>query len=347
MKKHYILTAAVALTLCACGGGNSNQNNASQTADTTNVASQENGDDKTQMIIQIMKELGVDDDFDPETINSTTEEAAKTLGVNSDYFRCVEEFDNHYKTVYNIFFYPLNSGGTEIIVELKTVGLDDDMYYQITDERHYCRQTFENGSLTKHDEVFPLTINDFYSNADKFPEPSRMALEEAVSKKLKVKFLDNNKIEVTLNPYETECICEGEYELMLPSTLCGLADKTKNIFPSVTMSWNGEKFVRESKPFEEDLKYFDNVKIPTGIIVDIWKLANNFDPKSTNDQNRIVGLVVNNTVIYEYFDGDEYSRMAQQYACYPLKSGGYLVLINVEQTDNYGVDVFKYDNGKN
>ena len=42
MKKHYILTAAVALTLCACGGGNSNQNNASQTADTTNVASQEN-----------------------------------------------------------------------------------------------------------------------------------------------------------------------------------------------------------------------------------------------------------------------------------------------------------------
>ena len=134
---------------------------------------------------------------------SSTDEFAKTLGVNSEYFRCFEDFDNYYETVYSFFFYPLNEGGNDIIIERKEVGLDDEMY-NLADNRDYFCKKYNAESTTDIKDVIPLTINDFYSNADKFPEPSRLILEETIKRNLKIKFLDNNKIEVTLNPYETE-----------------------------------------------------------------------------------------------------------------------------------------------
>lgn len=346
MKKHYILTAAIALTLCACGGGNNNQNNAAQTADTSNVASEPNSDDKTQLVMEIMKNnFGIRYEIKPDRIMSSTDEFAKTLGVNSEYFRCFEDFDNHYETVYSFFFYPVNGGGNDIIIERKEVGLDDEMY-NLADNRDYFCKKYNAESTTDIKDVIPLTINDFYSNADKFPEPSRLILEETIKRNLKIKFLDNNKIEVTLNPYETEYVCEDEYKLILPYALSGFYDKKDNVFPSATMTWDNGKFVRQSKPIEEDLKYFSEVKIPTGVIVDIWKLMTDFNPTQYFDQNRLVGLYVDNNLAIEAFAGDEWSQITESYACYPLKSGGYLVLKNVEQTDNYGVDVFKYENGK-
>ena len=141
MKKHYILTAAIALTLCACGGGNNNQNNATQTADTSNVASEPNSDDKTQLVMEIMKNnFGIRYEIKPDRIMSSTDEFAKTLGVNSEYFRCFEDFDNHYETVYSFFFYPLNGGGNDIIIERKEVGLDDEMYNLADNRDYFCKK---------------------------------------------------------------------------------------------------------------------------------------------------------------------------------------------------------------
>ncbi len=118
---------------------------------------------------------------------------------------------------------------------------------------------YKDGVLSKTDlqkYMQPLTINDFYSNADKFPKPAYDCLTSIIESKLKY-MVSDGKLNIGMEVWQ---VGENGYEI--PAALSGFEEKDPNeLTPEIQLIWNGEKFVRdpENKPVEEDLKYFESV----------------------------------------------------------------------------------------
>lgn len=162
--------------------------------------------------------------------------------------------------------FPLNDGGYAVIVT--NSGGCCLCYYD-----EYNTYYYNNGVLTATEDLLPkVTIDDFYANADQFPEE---AYDELVDCTRGYYYDDSIKqLVVTLDPYG----CEESIRVFLPKAIRGLylkidesfEDFTEDqqrealgagnysIFPQVAFNWDGEKFVRDAnnKPLEEDLKYF-------------------------------------------------------------------------------------------
>ena len=163
--------------------------------------------------------------------------------------------------------YPLKEGGYAVIFT-RTSGCCL-CYYD-----DYSTYYYENGLLTEATDLLPqTTINDFYSNADNFPKKAYDELDGCYKRYL----FDakTNQLLITLDPY----ICIESIRVYLPKALRGLylkidedfEDLTESeqrdaigegnfeLFPKIAFQWDGEKFVRDpdSKPLEEDLKYFN------------------------------------------------------------------------------------------
>ena len=162
--------------------------------------------------------------------------------------------------------FPLSDGGYAVIFT-KTSGCCLCYYSQY---EGYC---YKEGVLTEAKELLPYTtIDDFYSNADSFSDEVFNLLANSPG----YFWFDNEKNQLVagFDPYN----CTESIRVYLPKPLRGMylkidekfEDYSENeqreaigggnfeIFPTIAYHWEGEKFVRDanSKPLEEDLKYF-------------------------------------------------------------------------------------------
>ena len=129
------------------------------------------------------------------------------------------------------------------------------------DYEHYLHHyyTFKDNVLTESDKYLPHpTINDFYTNADKFPKKVSAALTEEINTAEYTYDQDEQKLIIWLNPW----MCD-ETGCELPDALkcfdrSGDSEDEYYTFPTIEYTWKDGQFVRnpDSKPRTEDLKYF-------------------------------------------------------------------------------------------
>ena len=208
-------------------------------------------------------------------------------------------------------------------------------------------------------------INDFYSNADKFPKEVRDCLSKLrLSYKFYINYYDNS-ISVTMDPYELGTIPEWGYDFKidhLPEPIRGLAKKYDDLFPTVNYRFDGDNYIIDSKhkPFEEDLWYFepeDNKFALTGNHPTQLYTNLNKDQYSEADLNGdgIKDLVINDREYDKfavYFKDDKGVYTRQFIARRPDNDGGNLsayatndtlrVSASFESTKDY---VFHYQDG--
>ena len=138
---------------------------------------------------------------------------------------------------------------------------------------HYEGFYYKDGVLTKAEDLLPVSsIDDFYSNADAFPDEAYYLLSNSEE----YYWFDDEKNQLVtgFDPF----ICMESIRIYLPKALRGFylkidesfEDFTEReqrdaideggyqMFPTIAYNWDGERFVRDadSKPLEEDLKYF-------------------------------------------------------------------------------------------
>ena len=143
--------------------------------------------------------------------------------------------------------FPLNDGSYFVMFAVIETG----------DYEHYLYDyyVYKDKTLTPTDKYMPTPgINDYYSNADKFPKKVVDALKEEIQFYSYTYVQENDKLIVTFNPWacdETGC--------SLPEDLqCFESEDSYCQFPTIEYTWKNGQFVRdpESKPREEDLSYF-------------------------------------------------------------------------------------------
>ena len=249
MKKQSLIFSLAALTLFSCGGSSTQkQNNADnpatektdtvkQTDAVQNVSSTENKTaEKIPFAAEIAKRIG-------ENFYGALE---ATIGRENDDWKYQEHIA--YENM-ALDCFPLKSGGYFVI---QTEIAMCDCEYET-----YKSYVYSKSELKANNILLPCPkINDFYSNADKFPEAVREELEEKILTKTRYRY-DSGALNITFDPYNCN---EDNPESVLAEPIKGLELKNGNIVPVILYNWDGEKFVRESesKPLEENLKYFSD-----------------------------------------------------------------------------------------
>ena len=334
-----------ALALAACTGGQK-QNNGGQTADAESIMVGDSAE-MTEITYKILKEnLRIEQmTGSPVAMDKITDKAEPFN--NREYsgrnFRFFVRDDGNFSLYWYNYFFPKKSGGYDIIVVATNAGGDA---YEPTYE--YSRFAYSNGQLTRADKIINLSINDFYSNADQFPEAGADGIKDAIENSPCYSDIDETSLSVTFFPWNFEGDDPEEAEFVLPAVLSGFENKEGDKFPKIKFVWDGETFVRdpESKPIEEDLKYFEPAvekSYDGNVAVKAFMFHKDINPNGLNKYLGDMGIKLScdETTIANYVeDGDEYSWAYHVYACYPFNDGTYLALYNQEQTDYRGFDIY-------
>ena len=225
-----IIIALAALTLCACGGANQNQNNGTQNIDTTatqnvdTTAAIQNVDTtNTQNIDTATVETPQCDVSTPDNdiADRVKQYAAKLPTAYADtvysfYKSEIPDGDN--RTDENYYFFPYKSGGFFVIVHICAM----ESGYVYNYDNHY---NYINDKLTNADDVFPKPqYTDFVSDGNA---------------------ADAERIAQLTDDF-TSSYFEGVLSVdVLPSGLEeGEEFQEIEKYQRVTYKWNGEKFVK-------------------------------------------------------------------------------------------------------
>ena len=243
MKKSFLLIPALALLSCGGGSGNSNSSSDSSSDSSSNQQQDTATTQSThwiayevaQKIPEISPNWYSKEDFD---------------GLNLDW---IEKDNENYCSFqlsdpfFSIGCFPLKSGGY-YVVEIISLVCDCPGDYE------YNHFIYKDGKLSKTGSLLPKpTLNDFYSNADKFPKAVQTHLTDAVQNRTDYSFVaSNNGLDVDFQGYEYD----GEY--VVPKFMKAYYAKKGAAFAHVNYIWDGEKFVRDpqTSPYEEDLALF-------------------------------------------------------------------------------------------
>ena len=322
MKKLLVFVFCT-LALVACSGGQK-QNNSGQTADAESIIVGDSAE-MTEITYKILKEkLQIEQmTGSPVAMDKITDKAEPFN--NREYsgrnFRFFVRDDGNFSLYWYNYFFPKKSGGYDIIVVATNAGGDA---YEPTYE--YSRFAYSNGQLTRADKIIDLSINDFYSNADQFPEAGADGIKDAIENSPRYSDIDETSLSVTFFPWTFEGDDPEEAEFVLPVVLSGFDNKEGDKFPKIRFVWDGETFVRdpENKPIEEDLKYFKPTA-KTSIAKEIFKkLFPDANCKNGGSDKVDEELSFG---IHEAPDDCEGCYNGSYVYCYPKNSGGYLVAV--------------------
>ena len=274
MKKSFLLIPALAvLILASCGGGNGNQSQ--NTTDSTSF------DDGRDAINRVSTDrVSTEDNAapeSPETELSETESSApesstessiayevtellvdkKLINITRDDLdnfdkQNLEQDPNHIVVspgdgIMRLHCYPYKSGGYYVAVIW-------DVVCDCPGEYRYEYFTYKDGNVTKAKSLFPKpTINDFYSNADKFPKDVYNILKQRIAGNTYYYFYyEGNNLTASFDGFEWD----GGYDV--PKQFKKYYETKEASFANITYIWDGEKFVRDPQtaPYEEDLALF-------------------------------------------------------------------------------------------
>jgi len=290
MKKQFLIIPAIAL-LASCGGGQQNQNggNASDTAAANanadggdgrpSVSTTTEPDELTLLTCELLKFVKHQTDGmrlkdEPDTalnVNNITDYPRYTLDSpdpatsRKDSSRFYVHLDGGFDNVWEFTYKKRKSGGFWVLVHLNSLSGD----YPDCERNEYMGIYYVDGRKDlafygKGDTDYALpqpTVTDFYANSDQFPESVVVWMKDSQKTKLEYSIV-NDKIEVTLNPYQQIVYTNDDYEEIidiLPKNLMGFEKKKDPKFPTITYVWNGDGYVIDPKykPQKEDLKYFE------------------------------------------------------------------------------------------
>lgn len=145
--------------------------------------------------------------------------------------------------------FPLKDGGYFVMFTVVETG-DYEHYFP-----HYY--TFKDNVLTETDKYLPHpTINDYYSNAAKFPKKIYNALNRELQYPEYFYSQEDKTLTVTFDPWscdETGCDLPEDLKCFQ-----GNGDGDSPSFPTAVYVWKDGKFVfaPDYKPLEENLNYF-------------------------------------------------------------------------------------------
>ena len=103
--------------------------------------------------------------------------------------------DGNFSLYWYCYFFPKKSGGYEVIVVSTNAGGDA---YEPTYE--FARFACANGQLKRADKVIDLSINDFYTNADQFPEAGSEAIKNAIENSPRYSNINETSLSATFFP---------------------------------------------------------------------------------------------------------------------------------------------------
>lgn len=179
----------------------------------------------------------------------------------------------------------------------------------------YTPYIYKNGRLYDGKRMMPVPgINDYYSNADKFPKDAADVLSAAMeAPEYCLEYCDDIiTLYVSFNPWELD-----ERGGVLPAPLKGFQRKENGGFPGLSYHWTGDGFSCADKPYKEDLQYFEVV--PTE-----WKSAVAYQAAQK------LGLNFPNQELKHpnHFRmwKDEFDPPSFNVVCFPYSAGGHLVL---------------------
>ena len=233
MKKSFLLIPALALL--SCGGGNTNQSQ-------NNTDSTATPEPTPAIAYEVAKKIS---EIDPTWFSKEEFDKLDKVWTESDndYF-CFFQIGD---PMFYIECFPLKSGGY-YAVEMISKVCDCPGDYE------YLHYIYKDGNLSKTGSLLPKpTLNDFYSNADKFPKAVQTHLKDAVENRTDYSFVtSSNGLEVTFQGFEYD----GDYDV--PKSMKTYYAKKGAVFANITYIWDGEKFIRDpqTSPYEEDLNLF-------------------------------------------------------------------------------------------
>ena len=203
--------------------------------------------------------------------------------------------------------FPMKDGGYFVL--FRTMSCGDYEHWTFTPFIYNLRRLFDGSKM------MPVPgINDYYSNASKFPKEAVKVLSDAMQNP--VYSLQSSDKEVTLlvrfEPYELD-----ERGGVLPVPLKGFQRKDDEQFPGLTYRWVGDGFSCTDSPRKEDLKYFDPVPAAWKSAVAYQaaqKLGVDFPNQKLENQNH-----------YRMWE-DVFNPPSYNVFCFPLSAGGTLVL---------------------
>ncbi|MBQ3658351.1 MAG: hypothetical protein II956_16155 [Bacteroidales bacterium] len=329
MKRQFIIFSLSALTLCACGGGTSTQQQNNTTVDsaankTATTPQAEQPVEKIPFAAEIAKSIG--EEF-YGALNAT-------LGAKNDDWKYQEHIS--YEGM-RLDCFPLKSGGYFVI---KTDMIMDNCEYET-----YGSYVYSKSEIKPNNVLLPCPkINDYYSNADKFPEAARKELEEKILTKTRY-YYDSGALTVTFDPH---CCNEDNPEIRLAEPILGLAAKEGQRVPVISYTWDGEKFVRnpENKPLEEDIAYFEGCEKIS--VREIWNKIIEYSREED------MGLCADCWTI-EYHDDAQIPYFEQlsskganlgELYCFQVKDGYKIYYIDNTTDDGFFLYTFEYKDGK-
>ena len=145
--------------------------------------------------------------------------------------------------------FPLKDGGYFVMFKVTETG-DYEHYF-------YYNYVFKDNKLTRNDSYLPKpTINDYYSNAAKFPKKIYNALNRELQYPEYFYSQEDKTLTVTFDPWlcdETGCDLPEDLQCFQ-----GNDDGDTPSFPTAVYVWKDGKFVfaPDYKPLEENLNYF-------------------------------------------------------------------------------------------
>lgn len=203
--------------------------------------------------------------------------------------------------------FPINSGGYFAL--FRTMSCGDYEHWT------YTPYIYKDGRLSDGKSMMPVPgINDYYSNADKFPKDAAEVLSAAMEvPEYSIESNDDNiTLYVSFNPWELD-----ERGGVLPAPLKGFQRKENMGFPGLSYHWTGNGFSTSDKPYKEDLQYFEVVPAEWKSAVAYQaaqKLGLNFPNQELENPNHF-------RMWEDEFDPPSFSVM-----CFPYSAGGHLVL---------------------
>lgn len=203
--------------------------------------------------------------------------------------------------------FPINSGGYFAL--FRTMSCGDYEHWT------YTPYIYKDGRLSDGKSMMPVPgINDYYSNADKFPKDAAEVLSAAMeAPDYTLESNDDNiTLYVSFNPWELD-----ERGGVLPAPLKGFQRKENMGFPGLSYHWTGDGFSTSDKPYKEDLQYFEVVPAEWKSAVAYQaaqKLGLNFPNQELENPNHF-------RMWEDVFDPPSFSVM-----CFPYSAGGHLVL---------------------
>lgn len=290
---------------------------------------------KTEIAQKILKEKLHIDNVTPENISDTARAAFNHPFAGSD-FRYFDIEDGNFSRYWYLYFYPIKTGGYEIIVEITNAG--GDAYEPTYDYRKFV---YSGGALTESKPVLNLTINDFYSNADKFPKKGADAIKKAIKESPRFNIDDKMTVKASFFPWKLEGDDPEDAAFVLPKALKGFENKGGERFPSLTFIWNGEQFVRtpDSKPIEEFLDYFKTRS--DSIAMEIWDIL------SSDKKYAVKHHITGHSPTVAEFIAEGPLGFSETIACYKQSGDKWLVL---RYRDGRGgantLKVYDYDGNK-